>query len=178
MSRWNGLSNMRFAAHHNCVALDASTDGWEGGTPGIGGYNFIKNDWFKSSVPAHMQLWPICDLELLAHIICVRMWGGEWAGTEIYGLTDSEPCEYFLRHGRSRIPRRLQMYRHLMALQHRHDFLWVPGPVRSAANVLPDCASRWRDPERRATFWSTCAEMGVVPVERQVLADHFNIPDL
>ena len=121
-----------------------------------------------------MLLWPICDLELAAHLICCFLWGHEWSGLEIWGLTDSEQTEYFLRNGRSRINRRLHMGRTLTALHLAGNYLWVPDGVRSAQNVLPDCASRWRDPERRQTFWQECADLNVVPHERTVTMDMFN----
>jgi hypothetical protein len=85
------VSYMVFADFHNTVALDASTDGGMDGGPGLGGFNYMDNSWFKCCVPESFKLWFIRDLELLAHVLCMRLWGGDWVGRRIHGLTDSEP---------------------------------------------------------------------------------------
>jgi hypothetical protein len=121
------------------------------------------------AVPHHLHGWHISDYELLAHVVAIRLWGPSWYGFKVWGLTDSEPAELLLRHGRTRINRRLAMARTIASLEHTLGFMWVSGAVRSKDNVLPDCASRWRDPERRATFWQTCADLNLVPTERQIL---------
>jgi hypothetical protein len=170
---WNGVSFMEFRDHQNVIALDASTGGALDGGPGIGGVNFISGQFFKCGVPAFMSKWIICDLELFAHIIAIRLWGPEWSGMRVWGLTDSEPSELLLRHGRSRVDLRIQLARVIASLEHRLSFCWVSGPIRSADNVLPDCLSRWGDPERWDTFWRTWALLGVPPVERDVTPDMF-----
>ena len=155
------------------MALDASTDGWWGGTPGLGGFNYFTGRWFKTGVPKEMESWPICDLELAAHILCALVWGCEWSGLEIWGLTDSEPCQFFIKNGRSRSNRRLQMGRLFTSLQLRGNFVWHPDGVHSVANVLPDCASRWRQPERRDKFWSTCCQLDITPHECPITEEMF-----
>ena len=150
-----------------------STDGWWGGTPGLGGVNFFTGQFFKMGVPTEMESCPICDLELAAHVLCALIWGHEWSGLDIWGLTDSEPCEFFLKNGRSRSNRRLQMGRTFASLQLWGNFVWHPDGVRSVANVLPDCASRWRQAERRETFWRTCRDLNINPVERSITAEMF-----
>jgi hypothetical protein len=124
-------------------------------------------------VPAFMSKWFICDLELFAHIIAIWLWGPEWSRMRVWGLTDSEPSELLLRHGRSRVDLRIQLARVIASLEHRLSFCWVSGPIRSADNVLPDCLSRWGDPEHRDTFWWTWALLGVPPVECVVTPDMF-----
>jgi hypothetical protein len=175
MSSWNGVSILVFSSHHNKVALDASSNGWTDGGPGLGGYNFVTNEYFKCGVPQNMSNWHINELELLAHLICARLWGESFRGQEVWGLTDNEACEWFLRIGRSRTGLCIQMGRTFTSLQHRMGFLWVPGPVRSTENVLPNCCSRFGDLERRRTFWTTVASMGVTPTERHVVPEMFNI---
>jgi hypothetical protein len=170
---WNGISYLQFSDQTFTVTLDASSDGAPGGGPGIGGFDWTSNQWFKCSPPPHMLDWPIADYELLAHIIACRLWGPSWRGKKIWGKTDSEPCEFLLRHGRSRINRRLAMARAVATLEHRLDFMWISAPIRSKENVLADCASRWRDPERRHTFWQTCVDLHIAPVEVIVSPEMF-----
>ena len=133
----------------------------------------MSNEWFKTSVPQSYRDWTVADLELLSHLVAIRLWGEEWYGLQIYGLTDSEPCELLLRHGRSRIKLRFAMARAISSLEHRLNFRWVSGPIRSKENVLPDCASRWREPERRATFWQTCNRLNICPLERSIPHEYF-----
>jgi hypothetical protein len=162
---WNGVSFLEFSEFNNKVALDASSEGALGGGAGLGGFNFITDHWFKCSVPVQFAGWHISDLELLAHIVAIRLWGSQWRGYNIWGLTDSEPCELLLRHGRTRVNRRLAMARCIASLEHQLAFQWTSGPIRSKDNVLPDCASRWGSAERRDTFWRTCREANIVPTE-------------
>ena len=171
---WNGISFLEFKDFDNKVALDASTNGALDSGPGLGGFNFMRNEWFKCGVPDRCRNWHIADLELLCHLVAIRLWGSTWTGLKIYGLTDSEPCELLLRHGRSRVNLRLSMARAISSLEHRFNFQWVSGPIRSKDNVLPDCASRWRDPERRNTFWQTCRELDICPAERSVPDEYFH----
>jgi hypothetical protein len=168
ISDWNGVSYLEFSDHSLTISLDASTDGAMGGGPGIGGFNWATNQWFKCSPPVDMAEWHISDLELLAHVVACHLWAPEWSGRKIWGLTDSEPAELLLRHGRSRINRRLAMARFVSSSEHKFDFMWISGPIRSKDNILADCASRWRDPERRETFWQTCLDLGIVPSEVSV----------
>jgi hypothetical protein len=66
------------------------------------------------------------------------------------------------------------MARFVSSSEHQFDFMWISGPVRSKDNVLADCASRWRDPERHETFWQTCKDLGIVPSEIQVDLNMFS----
>ena len=116
-----------------------------------------------------------CDLELLAHLVCTHLWGRAFSGLEGWGLTDSEPCEYFLKNGRSRTDVRLRMGRTVNHFEHEWNFRWVPDGIRSKQNVLPAFLSRWAETERRTMFKDTVAELGVVPKELVVLPHFFDI---
>jgi hypothetical protein len=65
------------------------------------------------------------------------------------------------------------MARAVSAMEHTGQFLWISAPIRLKDNVLADCASRWRDPERRRTFWHTCRELHLAPSELPVLPHMF-----
>jgi hypothetical protein len=174
LETWNGVSFLEFRDFHHMVTLDASTNGAVGGGPGLGGVCWFLGLWFKCGVPLECSDWFIADLELLAHIVAFRLWGAAWYGLKIHGLTDSEPCELLLRHGRSRVNKRLQMARAIASMEHRLQFQWVSGAIRSADNVLADCASRWGDPERRETFWRTCQGANICLQEMAVSCDMFS----
>ena len=94
---------------------------------------------------------------------------------ELHGFTDNEPCEFLLKNGKSRVEHRLDMSRLFCEMQAHFHFLWFPDGIRSKANILADCLSRWSDPERRATFYDTLASEGRVNAKRvEVLPHHFN----
>ena len=173
---WNGVSTLQFSSFQNEIALDASTNGWYNNTPGLGGFNFRSGEFFKCGVPEVFQSIHICDLELLAHIICVRLWGKSFSGCEVWGKTDNKACEYFLQNGRSRQDIRLRMGRTITHLEHRWGFIWVADGIRTHLNVLPDCLSRWACPDARALFASHLVHLGVAnPTELPVLPHMFDI---
>ena len=60
---WNGISTLVFSSFRNKIALDASKKGWMDGSPGLGGYNYLANEYFKTPVPKECISWDICDLE-------------------------------------------------------------------------------------------------------------------
>ena len=50
---WNGISTMCFNNKENMVVLNTSTDGWEGGTPGLGGTTLCPMSGSKPVFPPH-----------------------------------------------------------------------------------------------------------------------------
>ena len=62
LSNWNGISFLEFQDFDNKVALDASTNGATDGGPGLGGFNFMSNQWFKTTVPNDCKDWSVADL--------------------------------------------------------------------------------------------------------------------
>ena len=65
------------------------------------------------------------------------------------------------------------MGRQFTSLQLRGNFVWHPDRIRSVANMLPNCASRWWLPERQEKFCSTCRDLGIVPHECGITDDMF-----
>ena len=163
---WNGVSLLKFSQFDNKVQLDASTNGWWNGRPGIRGYNFLRHEFFRTSVPDDWPWMRIEDLELVAHILAARCWGWSWNGCQIFGQTDSEPCEFLLRNGRSTVPHRLEMARFFCDLQLKHNFLWHTAGIRSKENILSDCLSRWSCAERRQKFDATLGDLGISSAKR------------
>ena len=170
---WNGVSLLKFNQFHNKIQLDASTNGWWNGRPGIGGYNFLRHEYFRCSVPDDWPWLRIEDLELVAHIIAARCWGWSWDSLQIFGQTDSEPCEFLLRNGRSSVSHRLGMARFFCDLQLKHNFLWHAAGIRSKENILSDCLSRWASAERRQKFAATLSELEIPSAKRVHVPDSF-----
>ena len=157
---WNGVSFLEFTDFNNKITLDASSNGYWNNRPGIGGFNYIRSEFFRCTIPDSLMWMDIADLELLAHLLAARLWGYSWRGLRIHGKTDSTPCEFLLRNGKSRIDHRLQMARLFTELQFKSQFLWIPDGIRSKANVYADCLSRWASKERRDTFYTLLAREG------------------
>jgi len=162
---WNGISLLDHSPSGH-VSVDASSNGWFDGGPGVGAFNHKTNQFFKTGVPDEFREWPICDLELLAHILAARIWHNEWRGQEIRGETDNEATHNFLLHGRSRIDRRLVMGRTFSAMEHQWDFRWRSNWLSTHDNKLADYCSRWGSVKAQSSFWSLCASLGISPTER------------
>jgi hypothetical protein len=57
------------------ISLDASTNGWFDAKPRIGAYNYALIEYISVSPPAHLHDLHISDLEPLARLLVVRVWG-------------------------------------------------------------------------------------------------------
>ena len=170
---WNGISTLAFTSHVNNIALDASTNGGIGGSPGLGGVNFRHKQFFHCNVPAHLLPMHINELELITHLVCVHLWAGMFSGTEVKGETDNESCRIFLNGGKSRVDDRLRMSRTLTHFEHVFDFKWISHRVTTHDNVLPDCLSRWGMPGMQELFWSQANSLGLADMVEVHVLDYF-----
>ena len=170
---WNGRSFLvpRFTAD---VALDASSNGWHDGGPGIGGFCFANNEFFSTGVPPALAEWHIGDLELFAHIIALRVWGHGWGGTSVNVLTDNEGCRFLLLNGRTRDPLRLKMARCIVGLQFSGNYRIESARISTSQNVLADALSRAGDPTMLERFTSVCRSSNVRPVRVEIPPDVFD----
>ena len=168
---WNGKSFLE-PYHSADVALDASSNGWSHGEPGIGAYSFTNNQYLATGVPEHCRGWPIADLELVAHLLVLRAWGQDWSSLEVNLLTDNEACRSLLQNGRSRIPRRLALARAIVSEQIKGNYRISSDRISTHDNTLADCLSRWFQAGKRDEFWSTCSRYGVAP-ERVDVPPHW-----
>lgn len=174
MQHWNGRQFLEFV-HTGDVAVDASSDGWFGNTPGVGAFNYVTNEFFASGVPEACQEWLICDLELVTHLIAARIWGHQWYGCQVSGLTDNESCRYLLERGRTRCPLRLSMVRSFTTMQFSGNFRWRSARVSTKENNLADAASRLGQPGMEKLIYDFCAGAGVIPVRVPVTEEHFTV---
>ena len=155
------------------VSLDASTNGFYGGKPGIGAYNHLNHEFISTTVPSELEDLCIADLELLAHVVSVRIWGPTWKGAEITIHTDNMATYFLLTNGRSRDDRRLRMSRSVASCeidsQCRLISKWIP----TSENTLADALSRVGDPAQRRKFQEHCDSLGGIPRQRHVSPDLF-----
>ena len=102
--------------------MDASTNGEVGGLPGVGAHNFQTNEYFHRPVPEWLLGRGIADYELIVHLICAKVWGPNWTGTQIDGFTDNQNSLYLLKNGRSDVEFRLELAREFWLLEAKFDF--------------------------------------------------------
>ena len=175
VSAWNGRSFL-LPCHTADVAIDASSHGWLDGGPGLGGYCFATNQYFATGVPAPLSSWHIGDLELLAHVVALRVWGSGWSGHVVNILTDNEGCRHLLGNGRTRDPRRLQLARIIVGLQFSGNFRIESARISTDQNTLADALSRLGDGGMWPRFLAACSASNVVPHRVAVPEDVFHFP--
>ena len=155
------------------VSLDASTDGWYQGLPGLGAYNHKNHEYFTCTTPPELRHLEIADLELLAHVVSLHVWEDQWSKSEVVIHTDNQACWHLLRNGRSRQDIRLRMSRWMATSQIRSDFrvssAWIP----TSENNLADCLSRFGDRTQREKFREHCRSLGGTPSQRHISPDFF-----
>ena len=169
---WNGKSFLE-PRHAADLALDASSNGWERGQPGIGAFCYFNNEYFATGVPDALLDWPIADLELVAYLLAIRAWKHLWSGMEISFLTDNEATRHLLQHGRTRIPRRLAIARAVVAEQVQGNFRISSDRISTSDNIMADALSRLAQPGKADEFKQACANANVVPVRVAVQPEWF-----
>ena len=160
----NGISFLDFEPACE-VTLDASSDGWHNGLPGLGGFNHATGEYFACTTPPEASEWHISDLELVCHLLAARLWSSSWRGLHIRGHTDNQACFYLLSNGKSRVDKRLRIARTFSTLQLEGQFIWEPAWISTHDNILADALSRSGDPKYREIFLSTCSRLGYQPKE-------------
>ena len=150
------------------VSLDASSNGWKNGAPGIGGYNHDNHQFFSTTPPPHLQHLDIANLELLAHIVALHLWDDQWHEKQVTIHTDNQACWHLLRNGRSREDIRLRMSRWMATRQVTKDFRLTSEWIPTTENNLADALSRYDDPKQREKFREHCRSLGDAPVECHV----------
>ena len=156
------------------VSLDASSNGWHEGKPGIGGYNHALHQYFSCTVPDELLDWHISDLELVAHVIAYHLWAPKWENCQVTIHTDNEACYWLLTKGRSREEIHLQMSRWLAMQEISMDFRSTSAWIPTSENNLADALSRAGDPKQRQKFEEYCSSRPELPERCHVGSEHFN----
>ena len=112
---------------------------------------------------------------MLAHLVCTRAWGRDWAEFQLNVLTDSEPTRFLIQFGRSRLPLRLAMARELVMLQFKGNFRIHSSRISTKANICADALSRLGQPGQWDRFMDYCTSYGVVPVRTDVVSEWFAV---
>ena len=169
----NGVS---FLVHKSTsfITLDASTNGWFGGDPGIGAYNQYLNEFISVSPPPHLHQLHISDLELLAHVLVARVWGPQMAEQHVTVHTDNAACFWLVSNGRSAWDNRLRLAR-IYAMSQIHDgYRAEPAWISTSDNWLADAYSRPADSKSQRIMADFVNESGASPKRRHVSPEMFN----
>ena len=150
------------------VSLDASSNGWLHGKPGLGGYNHALHHYFSCTVPEKYSSWCIADLELVAHVIAFHLWASKWERQQVTVHTDNQACFWLLTKGRSQEDLRLQMSRWLCMEQVDKNFRMSSAWTPTAENTLADSLSRWGDPKQAEQFENYARTMPDVPCQGSI----------
>ena len=156
------------------VTLDASSNGWKHGKPGLGGYNHANHQYFSCTVPEEFSSWTIANLELLAHVVAFHLWGHSWDRQDVSIHTDNQACFWLLSKGRSREDLRLRMSRWLSMHQVLHNFRAVSQWIPTTENSIADALSRPADPKLQQAFTEYCSGLANSPSRCHVEPEHFD----
>ena len=172
----NGMS---FLEHDSdvTIAMDASGAGWEGGLPGLAGFNFDTSEFWCGPPPQHLVHLDICDLETVCHVVSCHIWAHTWQHKQILGQTDNQISYFLFTNGRARDEVRLQMARSVASFQVTHNFVWTSEWISTHVNVLPDAASRFGSEKYRKIFFDECTRRGITPKRIPLLPKHFNFSE-
>ena len=171
---WNGISFIE--PKLTCdVSVDASSNGWENGTPGLGCFFHSTGQYIATGVPESMCSWKICDLELFCYILIIKAWGHMWRGCSINVLTDNEPTRMLLDRGRSRDKLRLALAREIVGHQYVGDFRLHSTRIATGDNICADSLSRLAEAGQWERFQGFMASHGVSPTRCEVQPGWFTL---
>ena len=125
-------------------SLELYTDA--SGTLGYGGIPGKK--WFQGQWETHHQLTApgisIAWQELFALVVACQLWGAELANKRIVFYCDNESVDSIVNSKRSRIPRVMDLVRHLTLLTLRHNFYPRAKHIEGKKNEIADALSRFQ----------------------------------
>ena len=156
------------------ITLDASTNGWFSGAPGIGAYNQHLNEYISVSPPPHLHQLHISDLELLAHVLVARAWGPQMASQHVIVYTDNSACFWLVHNGRSAWDHRLRMARLYAMSQIHNDYRAEPAWISTSDNWLADAYSRPAEEKSQNIMANFVNELGARPTQRHIFPEMFD----
>ncbi|XP_066288330.1 uncharacterized protein [Branchiostoma lanceolatum] len=112
---------------------------------GCGGFSQGTGEYFHAAFPASLLEAQPCinSLELLAILVCARLWGGRWAGQRIVVMCDNEASVTVLNSGRSRSAFLQTCLRNLWLCAATGQFELRAVHIPGLENRLADHLSRW-----------------------------------
>ena len=108
---------------------------------GAGG--FAAGQFFHTAFPPSCQQLHINALEMLALLVCIKLWGANWGGQRIRCLCDNMCSVLLINTSRSRDPFLQACVRELWFLASKYSFELRATHISGVDNRIPDHLSRW-----------------------------------
>ena len=144
ISHWNGAAFFLSTSWVDSYSLDLYTDA--SGTLGFGG--IFGHKWFQGYWQSHQQLAQpgisIAWQELYAIVVACHLWGDVFANKRILFYCDDESVVHIVNSKRSRIPRVMDLARHLTLLTLRYNFYLTTKHIDGKKNEIVDSLSRFQ----------------------------------
>ncbi len=144
ISHWNGANFFLSSTWHDSDTLDLHTDA--SGTLGFGG--IFGRKWFQGKWRTHQLLgqpgMSIAWQELFAIVVACQVWGNLLQDHRIKFHCDNEAVVCMINTKRSRIPRVMDLLRHLTLLTLRHNIYIRAIHVAGKHNPIADAISRFQ----------------------------------
>ena len=111
------------------------------------------SEYYRLTFPAEWRDKNIAYLEMLAIIICLKVWGDKLAGCKVVINSDNESCCYMINNGKSKDLFLQAALREVSFLLATHQVELKLNHVKGTQNSIPDWLSRWpRGGEVRRKF--------------------------
>ena len=139
---WNGAECFLSTSWMDSDSLTLHTDA--SGTLGYGG--ILGNKWFQGQWETHQQRnaagISIAWQELSALVVACHIWADEFANKRIVFYCDNASVVSIVNSKQSRIPRVMDLVRHLTLLTLRHNFYPRERHIEGKKNDIADSLSR------------------------------------
>lgn len=144
ISHWNGAAFFLSTSWVDSVSLELYTDA--SGALGFGG--IFGRKWFQGCWQRHQQIGQpgisIAWQELFAIVVACHLWGDAFANKRIIFYCDNESVVHIVNSKRSRIPRVMDLVRHLTLLTLEHNFYLKIMHIEGKKNEIADSISRFQ----------------------------------
>jgi len=144
LSDWNGANFFLSTSWVDSDSLLLHTDA--SGSLGFGG--IFGSKWFQGGWQTNQQLGQpgtsIAWQELFALVVACHLWGKEFSNKRILFFCDNESVVNIVNSKRSRIPRVMDLVRHLTLLTLKYNFYLKVRHIEGKRNEIADSISRFQ----------------------------------
>ncbi|KAL9954485.1 hypothetical protein ACROYT_G042033 [Oculina patagonica] len=164
---WNGASFFLAPSWVDSETLELHTDA--SGALGYGG--IFKSKWFSGPWEPHQKLGEpgisIAWQELFALVVACHLWGEHFSNKRILFYCDNESVVSIVNSKRSRIPRVMDLVRHLTLLTLKYNIYIQVQHIAGKINEIADSLSRFQ--LKRFRMLAPYADPSPCPVPQELL---------
>lgn len=167
IASWNGASFFLATAWVDSETLELHTDA--SGALGYGG--IFKSKWFSGPWEPHQKLGEpgisIAWQELFALVVACHLWGEHFSNKRILFYCDNESVVSIVNSKRSRIPRVMDLVRHLTLLTLKYNIYIRVQHIAGKINEIADSLSRFQF--KRFCTLAPYADPSPCPIPQELL---------